>query len=89
MSKADNYLTRQGYEKLMDELEHLKKVKRKEISKSLAHAREMGDLRENAEYDAAKEAQAKNEARIADLELRLSQARILEHENIPNDEIRW
>ncbi|MDD4183626.1 MAG: transcription elongation factor GreA, partial [Candidatus Omnitrophica bacterium] len=58
------YLTREGYEKLMHELEHLKIVKRKELSSAVEHARLLGDLKENAEYDAAKEALAFNEKRI-------------------------
>jgi transcription elongation factor GreA len=76
------HLTREGYEKLAQELEHLKKVKRREISKSIEHARSLGDLRENAEYHAAKEAMAKNEARINDLEDKLSRAEIIDDTEI-------
>ena len=73
------YLTREGYEKLMHELEHLKIVKRKELSSAVEHARLLGDLKENAEYDAAKEALAFNEKRIHELENKLSTAEIIEN----------
>ena len=72
------YLTREGYEKLMHELEHLKIVKRKELSAAIEHARLLGDLKENAEYDAAKEASAFNEKRVHELEDKLSRAEIIE-----------
>lgn len=81
------YLTREGYEKLHEELEFLKKTKRKTLSKAIAEARAQGDISENAEYDAAKEAQAHNEARIAELEDKLSRARIIENEDIAKDEV--
>jgi len=84
---SDVYLTRDGYEKLVKELEHLKQVKRKQLSKAIAEARAHGDISENAEYDAAKEAQGLNEERIAELESKLGMARILEHENIKSDEV--
>lgn len=73
------YLSREGYEKLMHELEHLKIVKRKELSSAVEHARLLGDLKENAEYDAAKEALAFNEKRIHELENKLSMAEIIEN----------
>lgn len=79
---AHTYLTREGYEKLRRELQHLKKTERKKISKALAHARSLGDLRENAEYDAAKQAQALLEKRIAELEQSLSQTKFLDDEKI-------
>lgn len=72
-------LTRDGYNKLLAELEHLKGEKRRQIAKDLSEARAMGDISENAEYDAAKEAQAHNEKRIADLENTLSSATIIEN----------
>lgn len=83
----DVFLTQAGYEKLREELNFLTKVRRKEISKEIGEARLKGDLKENAEYDAAKEAQAKLEQRIAELELKLSKARIIERENIPKDKV--
>ena len=85
---ADVYLTRQGYDNLREELEYLKKDKRREISSIIKRAREFGDLSENAEYEAAKEAQALNEKKIAELEDKLSRARIIEDENIVYDEVR-
>lgn len=87
MGIGDVYLTRQGYEKLREELESLKTVRRRELSKEIEKARAHGDLSENAEYDAAKEAQALNEKRIAELEDKLARARILDDENIPKDEV--
>jgi len=78
------YLTREGYEKLMHELEHLKIVKRKELSSAVEHARLLGDLKENAEYDAAKEALAFNEKRIHELENKLSTAEIIENKTAIN-----
>lgn len=82
------YLTQEGYEKLSEELEYLKNVRRREIAKALEHARQLGDLSENAEYDAAKDAQAHNEARIAELENILSKARIIDENKVNLDEIR-
>ncbi len=80
------YLTRAGYQKLYDELEALKKEKL-QISKAIEEARLQGDISENAEYDAAKEAQAHNVAKSSELEMKLSKVRIIEDENIPSDKI--
>lgn len=80
------YLTRAGYQKLHDELDALQKQKR-QISKAIGEARLQGDISENAEYDAAKDAQAHNAARIAELEAKLAGVRIIEDENIPGDQI--
>lgn len=71
-------LTRDGYNKLLDEMEFCKGEKRRQIAKDLAEARAHGDISENAEYDAAKEAQAHNEKRIAELGDILSRATIIE-----------
>ena len=79
------YLTREGYEKLRKELEFLKTARRRELSKAVGEARAHGDISENAEYDAAKEAQGLNEKKIAELESKLSQAQILDETNIPKD----
>ncbi|MFH1578029.1 MAG: transcription elongation factor GreA [Candidatus Omnitrophota bacterium] len=87
MSQNEVYLTREGYEKLREELELLKTVKRREISKALKEAISHGDISENAEYDAAKDAQAMNEKKIAQLQQSLSTARILDGENIAKDEV--
>jgi len=79
------YLTAEGIKKLKDELEYLKKHKRKELSKAIGEAREHGDLRENAEYHAAKEEQGRVEARIRFLETQLSMARPIEDERLPDN----
>lgn len=82
------YVTREGYEKLREELKYLKTLKRKEIANALHYARSLGDLRENSEYDAAKNAQALNEIKISELEGKLHKAKILEEEtNIPKDKV--
>lgn len=83
MEKA--YLTREGHEKLVKELTILKTSRRRELSKAVGEARAHGDISENAEYDAAKEAQALNEKRIAELETKLDGAQILDEKNIPKD----
>lgn len=80
------YLTRKGYENLCEELERLRNVKRREITKAIAEARAQGDLSENAEYDAAKEAQAQNEIKIVEIENKLSRARIIDEENMSKEE---
>lgn len=80
-----NYLSREGYEKLETELRDLKIRGRKEIANDIAEARAKGDLSENAEYDAAKEAQGMLEKRIAELENALANARILDEEDINID----
>ena len=81
------YLTRAGYEKLCNELESLKTTERRKISKAIAEARAQGDISENAEYDAAKDAQAHCEARIAEMEMKLANVRFIENENIPDDKV--
>jgi transcription elongation factor GreA len=81
------FLTQKGYEKLKDELDFLKRDKRREVARQLEKARSMGDLSENAEYDAAKEAQAYLEKKILELEDKLSRARIIERENISSDKV--
>ena len=81
------YLTKEGYEKLTNEFEYLKNTKRREIAKALEHARQLGDLRENAEYDSAKEAFAQNEKRIHELEDKLSRAEIVDDIKSPRDAV--
>jgi len=83
---AELYLTKKGHQKLVEELEYLKTTKRRALSKAIGEARAHGDISENAEYDAAKDAQGLNEKRIAELEEKLSSARILD-ENMPSDEV--
>lgn len=73
-----NYYTEQGLKKLKDELHHLKTVDRPSISLQIADARDKGDLSENAEYDAAKEAQGLLEARIAKMEEAMANARVVD-----------
>ena len=87
MSVRPTYLTREGYTKLKAELDELKGPRRREISKQIGEARAHGDISENAEYDAAKEAQAHLERRIAELELKLAHFRIIEDENFPDDKV--
>lgn len=82
------YISQDGYDRICRELEQLKNIRRKELSQAIESARHQGDLSENAEYDSAKEAQAMNEKRIAELEDKLSRARILDHENISSDDAR-
>lgn len=76
-------LTREGYEKLVEELNFLKTKKRREVANQLEFARSLGDLRENAEYETAKEAKHQLESRIASLEAKLSNAQIVDLQDIP------
>jgi transcription elongation factor GreA len=81
------YLTKEGYEKLRAELDHIRTTKRKEIAKTLQFARALGDLRENAEYHMAKEALTQNELRIAELTNKLSRVEIVDNSNIATDKV--
>jgi transcription elongation factor GreA len=72
------YFTEQGYQNLLDELNQLRSIERPSISKQIAEARDKGDLSENAEYHAAKEAQGHLESKIAKLEEVVGNARILD-----------
>ena len=78
MSKGVSYYTKDGLEKLKKELSTLKSKGRKEIARQIAEARDKGDLSENAEYDAAKDAQGHLEAKIAQLEDLMSNARLID-----------
>jgi transcription elongation factor GreA len=80
-------LTPGGAQKLQKELEFLKSTKRIEVAKQLETARAHGDLRENAEYDAAKEAKSHLEGRIQEIETRLATAKIVDVSNAPTDKI--
>jgi transcription elongation factor GreA len=73
-----NYYTPEGYQRLKDELEHLKVIERPRVSQQIAEARDKGDLSENAEYDAAKEAQGLLELKIRKMEDLVANARILD-----------
>ncbi len=79
-------MTKKGHQKLLEELDYLKTTKRRQLSKAIGEARAHGDISENAEYDAAKDAQGMNEKRIAELEEKLSSARIID-DNISADEV--
>ena len=81
------YLTQEGFEKLKNELEYLKSHERIEISKQIGEAREKGDLSENAEYDAAKDAQGLLELKISKLETVLSTCRVVDTSNIDPDTV--
>ena len=72
------YMTEEGYKKMMEEINYLESVKRPEISRQIAEARDKGDLSENAEYDAAKEAQGLLEMKISQLKDKVANARIIE-----------
>ena len=84
---SEVYLSREGYQKLQDELQNLKGKERPTVRQALQRAREFGDLSENAEYSAAKERLLFLEQRINRLEETLSRARLLENENIPSDKV--
>jgi transcription elongation factor GreA len=82
MSKKISYYTKEGLDRLNGELTELKTKGRSSIARQIAEARDKGDLSENAEYDAAKDAQGHLEAKIAQLEDLLSSARLLDENNI-------
>lgn len=82
-----NYLSQEGYEKLKAELEELKTVGRSDVAKAIAEAREKGDLSENAEYDAAKEAQGLLELKINELEKVMASARILDQSQVDTSKV--
>jgi transcription elongation factor GreA len=74
----NNFLTKEGFQKLQDELDYLRKVKRQEVANRLHEAMEGGELIENAEYEAAKNEQAFVEGRIQELDVLLASAKIIE-----------
>lgn len=81
------YYTQDGLDKLKEELQYLKTTGRQLISKAIAEARDKGDLSENAEYDAAKEAQGLHEAKIAKLETTLSTARLIDESKLDSSKV--
>ena len=83
-----NYLTAEGYKKLKDELDHMRSVERPAAAAAIAEARDKGDLSENAEYDAAREAQGLLEMRIAQLEATLSKSRVIDESQISKDKVQ-
>lgn len=81
------YYTAEGLKKLKDELHNLKTIERPKISQQIAEARDKGDLSENAEYDAAKEAQGLLEARIAKMEDLVANARLIDESQVDNSKV--
>jgi transcription elongation factor GreA len=86
MSKV-TYMTQEGLDKMRAEMDHLISVERPRISQQIAEAREKGDLSENAEYDAAKEAQGLLELRISKLQEAIRNARVIESGQIETDKV--
>ncbi|MBS7320428.1 MAG: transcription elongation factor GreA [Myroides sp.] len=86
MSKV-SYYTAEGLKKLRDEVEHLKSVERPKASQAIADARDKGDLSENAEYDAAKEAQGLLEMKIAKMEEVLANARLIDESQLDTSKV--
>ena len=84
---AIQYVTKETLEQMKEELQHLRGVERPAASKAIAEAREKGDLKENAEYDAAKEAQGLLEAKIAVLEGALANARVVDESTIDTSKV--
>jgi transcription elongation factor GreA len=87
MSKKISYYTKEGLDRLRNELAELKSKGRADIARQIAEARDKGDLSENAEYDAAKDAQGHLEAKIAQLEDLVSNARLLDENNIDTSKV--
>ena len=81
------YYSKEGLEKLKEELQYLKTEGRAKIAKAIAEARDKGDLSENAEYDAAKDAQGLHEAKIAKLEQSLSNARVIDESTLDTSKV--
>ena len=85
---ATNYMTAEGYKKLVEELNQLERVQRPAISKQIGEARDKGDLSENAEYDAAKEAQGMLEMRISNIKEMVASARMIDETKINTKEVQ-
>ena len=82
-----SYYTAEGLQNLKEELHQMKSVERPKISQQIGEARDKGDLSENAEYDAAKEAQGMLEAKIAKMENLLANARLIDDSDIDNSKV--
>ncbi len=82
------YMTKDGYDRKMEEISYLETIKRPEISRAIAEARDKGDLSENSEYDAAKEAQGMLEMKIAQLKDMVANARIIDESKLGTDEVQ-
>ena len=88
MSMSDTmYVSKDAFEKMRQELQQMKSVNRPAASRAIAEAREKGDLKENAEYDAAKEAQGILEAKIALLETQIASSRIIDESEIDTSKV--
>ena len=85
---AVSYMTQDGYNKLLEEITFLETNKRPEISRQIAEARDKGDLSENAEYDAAKEAQGLLEMKIAQLKDLIAKARVIDESKLTTDSVQ-
>ena len=88
MAQEIIYLTAEGYKKLKDELDHMRSVERPAASAAIAEASDKGDLSENAEYDAAREAQGMLEMKIAQMENTLANARIIDETKIDKNKVQ-
>lgn len=82
-----NYVTKETLEQMREELQQLKTSGRAEIARQIAEAREKGDLKENAEYDAAKEAQGYHEAKISQLESAIATSRIIDAKDVDTSKV--
>lgn len=82
-----NYVTQETFNKMQEEVQHMRTVERPAASRAIAEAREKGDLKENAEYDAAKEAQGMLEAKIKQLESIIANSRIVDTNNIDTSRV--
>ncbi|MCQ2051062.1 MAG: transcription elongation factor GreA [Bacteroidaceae bacterium] len=82
------YMSEEGYNKLVAELQYLENVRRPEIIQQIAEARDKGDLSENAEYDAAKEAQGMLEGKIAQLKMTIADAKLIDESKIDTSEVQ-
>lgn len=82
------YMTQESYDKLVERLRHMEQIERPAASAAIAEARDKGDLSENAEYDAAKEAQGMLEMRIAQLKATVAEAKIIDTSKISSDSVQ-
>ncbi len=82
------YITRNGFDKIKKELDHLKSVERPSISRQIGEARDKGDLSENAEYDAAKEAQGLLELKISQLESKLRDSKMIDESKVDTTKVQ-
>ena len=88
MSNKVSYVTKEGLKKLQEELERLQNVERPKISKAIGEAIEKGDISENAEYDAAKDAQGLLEAKIAQLKDTIATCRVIDESQIDTSKVQ-